>query len=600
MSRTMTGTVAIEMPRQLQRAAAAQHGRHVDELEGTPSKLPRRASLNRASPLGASALEAGGIGGVGAQQGAAWATLGGGANEAQHALHHAVDVLANERVSLASHLTRSTYPTAAQLFALEAQLSALQARVANADAARGAVVAQVTSLRDTVEAEGRRVREHVAQLESQMRAATERERAAIAKSAEALARLRSLEARVRDAEGRAVAALAGVAGVAPAPRIEAVAVAGARATPIQPARTADGADGARAQPVPTASDDAEPQAAAEVRLSFEFPPTQLLSEGASVYWVSELDTLELWYADVRQGQPPLVQVTNAGERWRVRDSASGNHLLSVTASERDETVLIVPASTVSVEFHAPDVRRTRRLLVGAAAAAVADGARLPDEAAEAARALRAQPQDEQPELRLFKAGDEPIASVGTPSAERHVGINDRAVGRLASDGRLTVRATAGDLFVVADSSGRVCAEHAATHELHQHVNVYCAPPGQSLPTGSQDGRHVRVEFVLDSSAAGSASVLRLCDAPRAWHREAELQPREALAVLTEPGEWWRVRDATSGRVLADVVVSAQPFQRIVVRAHDSAAPDEQGALVAGAARPTAAVVRADRVAPRAK
>ncbi|KAJ1637626.1 hypothetical protein T492DRAFT_951127 [Pavlovales sp. CCMP2436] len=516
-----------------------------------------------------------------------------GAHPHQAALevfHHAVHVLRVERHSVLSRLETSSSPTDehAQLLALQAELRALKQRVEISSPAAKPADLELDRLRTLMAAEELAKSIYVTDLEAELRTRAERER-------RSKLRMEVLEARTIDAERREREGADKVKEASDSvARAEQRAERLSRAHEDEMAKAAEAQAAAAAATAATAA--AEPQASASdfesgaefyassvekgvpVTLTIFFPPSQLLGKVASLYWVSESGSLEQWYNDLAQGRS-LLQKTVSGERWRLRDAKSGNHLLSVNVPAANITVQIEPASAVTLELHYADVRRTRLI----APSASPDGAALPVEG-EVLTATTTKPRIEDDtvgELRVFKAA---AVSEDQFGAGRLIGIGDKQVGRLAPDGQLHVQLTPGDVLMTADATGRVCFETIATHELHQHVNVFCAPLGEELPATTRKGTHVRVEFVLDGIASGPAALFRLWEAPRAWHKHAEVSPREALAVLTEPGERWRVRDVASGRVLTDVIVSAQAFQRVVVRdlGGGGVAPSIAGVPAAGA------------------
>jgi len=505
----------------------------------------------------------------------AWIGSMVGAHPHQVALEvfqHAVHKLHIERNSVLSRLETSSSPADehAELLALQAELRVLKQRVEISSPVVHPADSEMGRLHAFVAAEELATITHVADLEAELRTRAEEERRSKLRMEVLEARAINVERREKEAADRVREASHSVA------RAEQRAESLSRAHEDEMAKAAE-AQAATAATAAAAVAAAGPQASASdlesgaefyassvekgvpVTLTIFFPPSQLLGKVASLYWVSESGSLEQWYTDLAQGSS-LLQKTVSGERWRLRDAKSGNHLLSVNVPAANITVQIEPASAVTLELHYADVRRTRLITPSASP----DGAALPVEG-EVLTATTTKPRIEDDtvgELRVFKAA---AVSEDQFGAGRLIGIGDKQVGRLAPDGQLHVQLTPGDVLMTADATGRVCFETIATHELHQHVNVFCAPLGQELPATTRKGTHVRVEFVLDALASGPAALLRLWEAPRAWHKHAEVSPREALAVLTEPGERWRVRDVATSRVLTDVIVSAQAYQRVVVR-----------------------------------
>ncbi|KAG8460885.1 hypothetical protein KFE25_010636 [Diacronema lutheri] len=476
----------------------------------------------------------------------------------------------------------------AELAAIEADLGALRERLRQAEDAPRVVEARLASLRARFDAEGSSTRAQVAELEAHLRRVEADERVRAEREART--------AHAAEADGRAHFEERARAATAATPR-------DARSASTDPGAAVHAADAAalrpaggetpsaRAPAAPTGAPSAPPADAA-VTLLFEFAPTPLLGPAASIFWVADgVTDVELWYADIHQGRAPLAQRTKPGERWRVRDLHSGNHLLSVTAPAAGTMVApIQPAhGDVSVELHRPDLAlraraaRTDRigggggeLRGGASGTLVVDDVdasrtEVGEAGADAdARVYRLKRSHARGALLAAADGGGGAAAGGADEAMRALALRSAIdggslLGMLPLGGRLAaLEVRPGDAFLAVGSDGKVCLAYNVTHELHQHVNVRCA---RSSAGSLAPPPLVRVEFLLDDGAAAEASLLRLSEMPFAWHVHAQLAPRRPLSVITEPGERWQVRTRGGlGPVLADVVASARAFQRISIPA----------------------------------
>ncbi|KAJ1639331.1 hypothetical protein T492DRAFT_1117930 [Pavlovales sp. CCMP2436] len=283
----------------------------------------------------------------------------------------------------------------------------------------------------------------------------------------------------------------------------------------------------------TAGDELDPAAAptasavgSKVTLRFEFPYTELLGPLASLYWLSADGDFEIYYCDIANGWPTaLEQHTTVGERWRIRDAHSGNHLLSISA-ENSATVTIAPSHEVTLELHWPTAR--------SGVVSASDSPEMPLHLYRLPRAA-AEIADSAALAQLLEQGTAAL------------------LGTIAPGGRLAViESRPGDRFVLLRSDGiYICTEITASHELHQHANIHC---------GTQAPVIVRMELSLDPGViqvGTNATLLRLSDLPAAWHMHSQLGP--VSTVITQGGERWMVRDS-DGHVLADWLATSEPYQ----------------------------------------
>lgn len=458
------------------------------------------------------------------------------------------------------------------LAALEFAQASLRERMHAAEGAQSLLESMLSELRAQLQAEKKATHGRLAGLEAQLSQAAAARGAGSSKAAAPASS--AADGTVRSAAGSHGAH--GSGSQLPSELALTLSPAGKATTSEPAAKRSAAAAAAGAEATPATGGRGESsgaQVATEVTLSFEFPSTPLLGPSASLYWVSPSADLELWYADLANGRPaPLRQLTAPGTRWRVRDSNSGNHLLSLTAPERDTVVAIRPSlDEVTLEFHRPDLQSARAAAMaagtgtGADAAGVSDGAQSGTPSGDAAREVRV--------YKLKEEGGSPDNSLEDPRTLQAALEGAALLGRLSLDGRLSVmEARPGDRFVAVSTSeasagtealATLCLDYVSSHELHQHVNVRCGPRGSKA--GLAGSPHlVRVEFMLGGGAS-NGTLLRLSELPFAWHVHSALEPRRPQSVITEPGERWQVRARDGeGRVLADVVASAQDFQRVLV------------------------------------
>lgn len=258
-----------------------------------------------------------------------------------------------------------------------------------------------------------------------------------------------------------------------------------------------------------------------VHVSFGFEGGTGLGHFASLYWLShnsDTNATEHLYAEIPAGKAVLEQ-TYAGECWRVRDSVTGNHLISkyCTSAAQRQTVHIRGAALATLEWHYHP----------------------------AATQLSA------PSIDLYELPGP--APGGYPSTAKH----PRAlVGRIVSGGHLSTRAKPGTRYLALESgTGRELGLHTVRAEAKQFV---------TLGAGA-----VSLEFVNGGRSSGGSTrrlaIFEVKTGDEERLRHASLQPGQAVRLTGMAGERWVVRESDSDRVVLEFAASAEPSQRVHIK-----------------------------------
>lgn len=247
-----------------------------------------------------------------------------------------------------------------------------------------------------------------------------------------------------------------------------------------------------------------------VEVQFLFDAAGLTSASASLYWLRRNQS-EHHYAEIAAGGRAWER-THAGECWRVRDSSTGNMLLSrwCATSEPRQLCRITAQEAVVLEFSFP----------------------------------------KQPLLSSESITIVETTPVGGPALGRLASARELKVGTLSRGGFLTAPTRAGATFHVVDGrTNRLLQSVTATSEQLQYVTV---------GAGS-----VSLEFVAERNASKALSIFRVrADGDEHWVRS--LAAGEAARVSALAGEAWVVREQLRDALVARVTATAEKSQRIYV------------------------------------
>lgn len=251
-----------------------------------------------------------------------------------------------------------------------------------------------------------------------------------------------------------------------------------------------------------------------VQLVFRFDGGNLSpsAKTASLYWLSQ-NSSEHLYSEIPRGMQ-VVETTQPGHCWRVRDSHSGNHLVTryCASSAPRQDVVIKGQRDVVVEFSFPKLAATSQLTASSIAI-----------------------------LEVHERDQVAQASTGS-----HVGVLPRG-------GHLMTEAVAGAAFIAVESgTGRVVGRTTLTFEAKQYVTF-----------GSQD-LTANVEFVAPRTASHAFSVYHK-EADGEEHLRASLKPGEAVRVHSTVGSEWVVREKESDRHVMELTTATAATQQVHIR-----------------------------------
>lgn len=253
---------------------------------------------------------------------------------------------------------------------------------------------------------------------------------------------------------------------------------------------------------------APPPSPPPVFIVFRFPGGGELGATASLYWLSHVNATEHLYSEIPEGKS-VTETTLPGECWRVRDTTSGNHLLSryCATEEKRQVVDIKPQHSVHLDFHYYD------------AGGGGGGAPL------AARTI------------------ELYAEAAVPTGPRSL------LGRMPCGGHFSTQVHAGARVLALESgTGRQLAQYTATPEARQFVTL-----------GSDA---VHLEFISPRDATGDLAIFEQKGGDVERLRHSKLAPGQAVRLPSAAGERWVVREAASDATVLVLTAGTLPRQRI--------------------------------------